>query len=230
MNKIASLFSILFLFLMSLVLPGIAYSVSAQDGFDPNANAGVISIAVQADGKILIGGDFTTIGGVTRNRIARVTNTDAALQELNVSLNGSTVTWMRGQASPEVWRVTFEHSPDGATWTILGNGMRDIGGWEITGLLLPLGRLPVNQNYYLRARGYATGGLYNGSGSLVESVKIFYLKPASIVDFDGDGKTDVLWRNTATGANAVWYMDGVTLMGIADLPALPNTDFAIVGP
>ena len=47
-------------------------------------------------------------------------------------------------------------------------------------------------------------------------------------DFNGDGKPDILWRNTATGANAVWFMDGVTLRGIADLPGLPNTDYAIV--
>ena len=31
-----------------------------------------MSIAVQADGKILAGGDFTSIGGQTRNRIARL--------------------------------------------------------------------------------------------------------------------------------------------------------------
>ena len=51
--------------------------------FDPNANSGVQSIAVQVDGKILIGGNFGTLspnGGaaVTRNGIARL-NTDGTL-------------------------------------------------------------------------------------------------------------------------------------------------------
>ncbi len=41
-------------------------------GFNPNANSTVYSIAVQADGKILAGGDFTIIGGQSRNRIARL--------------------------------------------------------------------------------------------------------------------------------------------------------------
>ncbi len=40
--------------------------------FDPNADGIVWSIAVQADGKILVGGDFTTIGGQMRGRIARL--------------------------------------------------------------------------------------------------------------------------------------------------------------
>ncbi|HKP05057.1 MAG TPA: hypothetical protein VJU77_17025 [Chthoniobacterales bacterium] len=40
--------------------------------FDPNANNTVNSIAVQADGKIVTGGSFTTIGGQQRNRIARL--------------------------------------------------------------------------------------------------------------------------------------------------------------
>jgi uncharacterized delta-60 repeat protein len=43
--------------------------------FDPNANgtdSAVYSIAIQADGKILVGGYFTTIGGQARNNIARV--------------------------------------------------------------------------------------------------------------------------------------------------------------
>jgi hypothetical protein len=28
-------------------------------------------------------------------------------------------------------------------------------------------------------------------------------------DFDGDGKSDILWRNTANGAVAIWFMNGV---------------------
>ena len=40
--------------------------------FNPNANDAVLSIAVQADGKILVGGAFTNIGGQTRNHIARL--------------------------------------------------------------------------------------------------------------------------------------------------------------
>ena len=40
--------------------------------FDPNANSFVFAIAVQPDGKILVGGSFTNIGGQTRNSIARL--------------------------------------------------------------------------------------------------------------------------------------------------------------
>ena len=34
---------------------------SALDGFDPNANGVVYVVVVQPDGKILLGGDFTTL-------------------------------------------------------------------------------------------------------------------------------------------------------------------------
>ena len=76
----------LLLFSVAVLLAGGAAAVhgqSALDGFDPNANGGVFSIAVQPDGKIVIGGDFTTVspnGGaaVARNRIARF-NPDGTL-------------------------------------------------------------------------------------------------------------------------------------------------------
>jgi uncharacterized delta-60 repeat protein len=56
---------------------------SPLDGFDPNANGTVRAVVVQPDGKILIGGDFSTLspnGGpaVTRNHIARL-NPDGTL-------------------------------------------------------------------------------------------------------------------------------------------------------
>jgi hypothetical protein len=68
----------LVLSLMVVVLPGKAYSVSALDGFDPDADGRVQCIAVQSDGKILVGGGFTGIGEVTRNRIARL-NPDGSM-------------------------------------------------------------------------------------------------------------------------------------------------------
>ena len=42
--------------LVVLVVPRISHSQSANDGFDPNADGPVWSIAVQADGKILLSG------------------------------------------------------------------------------------------------------------------------------------------------------------------------------
>jgi uncharacterized delta-60 repeat protein len=55
---------------------------SALDGFDQNANGAIQAIVVQPDGKILIGGAFTTLTNngvaVTRNRIARL-NPDGTL-------------------------------------------------------------------------------------------------------------------------------------------------------
>jgi uncharacterized delta-60 repeat protein len=76
----------LLLFSVAILLAGGARAVrgqSALDGFDPNANGSILAVAVQADGKILIGGDFTTLspnGGapVFRDHIARL-NVDGTL-------------------------------------------------------------------------------------------------------------------------------------------------------
>ena len=69
------------LLLLLLVTP--VRAQSALDGFDPNVNNQIRAVVVQPDGKILIGGDFTSLspnGGpaVTRNRIARL-NPDGTL-------------------------------------------------------------------------------------------------------------------------------------------------------
>lgn len=57
----------------SVAAPG-----AVEAAFDPNANSYVTCTAIQTDGKIVIGGDFTTVGGVVRNRIARL-NADGTL-------------------------------------------------------------------------------------------------------------------------------------------------------
>jgi len=157
-----------------------ADAVSADDGFNPNANGGVWStIAVQSDGKILVGGIFTSIGGAARNRIARLTNTDAAFQELSTDADGSTITWMRSGAGPEVHNVVFYGSSDIVVWTLLGSGTRITGGWELGGL-----SLPANANYYIKAEGKAYGGIYNASTSIMESIRNIYLSsPPAVTDW-----------------------------------------------
>jgi hypothetical protein len=71
---------------------------------------------------------------------------------------------MRGDASPEVWRTTFEYSPGaGASWTSLGAGIRIPGGWQLTGLALPA-------NSTFQACGYTETGQIGGSGGMVEMV------------------------------------------------------------
>jgi len=76
---------------------------SALDSFDPNPNQAVFSIVVQPDGKILIGGVFTTLspnGGppVTRNYIARL-NTDGTLDTaFNANFDPNANTWVNAIA------------------------------------------------------------------------------------------------------------------------------------
>jgi uncharacterized delta-60 repeat protein len=69
--------------LLFLLLTAVVRGQSALDGFDPNANGTVRVVVAQPDGKILLGGDFTTLspnGGVAviRNHIARL-NPDGTL-------------------------------------------------------------------------------------------------------------------------------------------------------
>src|SRR5207237_80935 len=60
------------------------------DSFDPNASAQVDAIVVQADGKILAGGVFSganSIGGQTRNRIARLDATTGLSDSFDPNAN-----------------------------------------------------------------------------------------------------------------------------------------------
>ncbi|HMR49287.1 MAG TPA: hypothetical protein PKE40_08680 [Arachnia sp.] len=64
---------------------------SLDTTFDPGVglNGTGYAVAVQADGKIVVAGDFTTVNGVARDNIARL-NTDGSLDTtFNPGLNGS---------------------------------------------------------------------------------------------------------------------------------------------
>ena len=41
-------------------------------------------------------------------------------------------------------------------------------------------------------------------------------------DFNGNGRSDLLWRQNATGLLVVWQMNGATIGVNQDLPATPD--------
>jgi hypothetical protein len=148
-------------------------TTGAPDSFNPNPgwspdypaeSRWVYSIAVQPDGKVLAGGTFTTMGGVTNaNYFARLRNDTVASQ--NLAVTQSTVTWNLSGSSPQFTRVTVEYSTDNINYSLLGVAIASGSNWALTGL-----NLPTAQNLYIRARGYCSSG-GNGSGSIVESVR-----------------------------------------------------------
>lgn len=59
--------------------------------FQASVNAIVEAFAVQPDGKVLIAGDFTAVGGVTRNRIARLNHDGTLDTEFDPNANARVV-------------------------------------------------------------------------------------------------------------------------------------------
>ena len=55
------------------------------DGFDPNADSTVDTIAVQSDGKVVAGGLFASIGGQPRNYLGRLDGSTGAADTFNPS-------------------------------------------------------------------------------------------------------------------------------------------------
>jgi hypothetical protein len=58
-------------------------------------------------------------------------------------------------------------------------------------------------------------------------------KIAGTGDFNGDGKTDILWRNYGTGAyqglNDIWFMDGTSFLSEAVFSQVTDTGWEIAG-
>ncbi len=173
--------------------------------FNPGAGAVVYALAEQADGKILVGGFFSTLAGQSRNCIGRLNNTEPATQSL--TFDGSTLAWMRGGTSPEVWRTTFEYLLNGASWTNLGAGSRIPGGWQLTGLVLPA-------NTTFRARGYTVGGVDNASGWFAETIigpLVISEHPASLTNNAGTNAEFTVYAGGSGPLSYQWRNDGANL-------------------
>jgi uncharacterized delta-60 repeat protein len=114
----------------------------------------VLGLALQADGKILAGGNFTNIAGASRLRVARFLNTDPATNSIVADASG--ITWLRSGSSPELSQVYFQMFTNGLDASPRLPAERVAGGWRAPGWVLPPGAS-------IAVGGLATGGNHNGS-------------------------------------------------------------------
>ncbi len=70
------------------------------DAFDPDVFGYVRAIAMQADGKVLAGGGFVSVGGESRFIFARLSNDTAALQ--NLAVTQTTIIWTPRRLQPAI--------------------------------------------------------------------------------------------------------------------------------
>ena len=211
-----------------------------DSGFNPSASSGVYSITdvysitVQADGKILVGGDFTTLGGQTRNYIARL-NADGTLDSgFNPGANktvysvtvqadgkilvGGQFTTLGGQTRNYIGRLNadgtldsgFNPGADNAVWsvTVQADGKILVGGGFTT-----LGGQARNYIARLNADGTLDSGFNPGANNSVLSFAI-----------QADGKIMVGGNFTTLGGQTRNRIATLNVEGTLDTTFNPGAD------
>jgi len=91
----------------------------------------------------------------------------------------------------------------------------------------PISNLTNGTPYYIAVSAHNTSGVESPkSGEILSTPSIIDTSP---LDFNNDGKVDILWSNIADGQNAVWYMDGVNIISGAGIPGAGDMNWKIVG-
>lgn len=194
-------------------------------------------ISIQKNGQILIYGSFTTVGGIPRSKIARLTPAEVPAENLTASSSTGDIQWLRSGSAPALEKVTFDVWDNaGLSWVPCGKATAISGGWQITGQTLP-------SSSWIRARARVQGGAHTGSSWMTEQISSYGRAVAELeVEAAGTGiLTDN--QNTLTFGTGAWLVPGsskvLTLRntGTADLTNISVAvtgqqagDFGITGP
>ena len=180
------------------------------------ANDVVQSLAVQADGKVVIVGNFTSVNGVTRNRIARL-NTDGSLDTtFQNGMSGASSTVL-AVAVQEDGRVLIGGvGYDASTMTVNGVRRDGIARLNPDGSLdttFRNGMSGVNSNVNSIAVQADGRVLLVGNFSTINGVHRGYL-----ARLNTDGSLDTTFQNGMSGANSTVgsvavQADGKVLVG-----------------
>jgi hypothetical protein len=215
-------------------------SVTGPNRFDGTASdeaindTGVASIALQPGSTNLVISSITYLSPTSATYVVNTINPcqpgsgTVVVTDYNgntcttpVSLTGNAAPSAAITSPPSVRSASSGNSasvPDAGvgasyTWTI--------GGGAITG---GAGTRTISFSALFAGSVRLNVTVMNSNGCSSTSAKAL---PVVVGDFDGDGKTDILWRHTS-GANLLWLMNGTTYSSSVSLPFVPSS-WNIVG-
>ena len=163
------------------------------DDFNPGASSYVYSVALQADGKILVGGNFTTLGGQTRNYLGRLSADgtvdtsfnpgtgsyvySVALQPDGKILVGGSFTTLGGQTRNRIGRLNSDGTLDtsfdpGASASVCSLALQADGKILVGGYFTTLGGQTRNYLGRLNSDGTVDTRFNPGASSGVFSVAL----------------------------------------------------------
>jgi uncharacterized delta-60 repeat protein len=212
-----------------------------DDDFAPEANDRVYCLALQPDGKILLGGQFTAINGVTRNRVARL-NSDGSLdQDFNPDVNsfyvrslalqtdgrmiiGGAFTMVNGVARNNIARLNADGSLDqdfdpNANGTVRGLGLQADGLVLVAGdftSLAPRGGPGVSRYAFARLNNDAATQALR----VLDATQVLWTRGGSSpeisqvqfdVSTDGGKNWTSLGLATRIGTTPNWQITGINL-------------------
>lgn len=178
---------------------------------DPTFNPGITgtngpglqTIALQVDGKVVLGGRFTNVVTSTRYNFARLPVMGSVSESWN--FDGTSLTWLRDGLSPELQSATLESSPDGSAWQTVLAGDRVPGGWQLTGVTLPSGQ-------HLRVRGQVSqSGSHTSQTETLLDPPVIKSQPMSVTNALGSIVGFYVGLQGAGPFGCQWYHDGVPL-------------------
>lgn len=207
----------------------------ADTGFNPNVNGAVNSTAVQADGKIIIGGSFSSVGGVTRNNLARLNasgtldtgfnpNAGGSISGMAVQLDGKIVivgsfTSVVGASRNYIARLNsdgsldsgFNPNVDGINPSVIGVMIQSDGKIVIGGNFTTVGGVTRNNLARFNSDGTLDTGFNPNIGSAVYSIVQ-----------QMDGKIVIGGSFNTVGGATRYYIARLNLEGTLDTGFNPN--------
>jgi uncharacterized delta-60 repeat protein len=218
-----------------------------EPGFSGTVNGSVYATAVQGDGKILLGGNFTTFRGQSRLRIARVHPNglpddsfvggvsngyvnSLTLQPDGKILVGGSFRSVSGALRTNLARLNPDGTPD--VGFNPGAGTESGGGYVSCIALQPNGQILVGGLYSVLAgqERYSIGRL-NTNGSLDAtfnaSVGFVFLEPIFTLAIQADGKILVGGFFQHLNGEQRFHMGRFSANGVLDLTFNPSPNYSV---
>jgi len=236
--------------------PGTAYSyrVSAYDAARNNSAWTATPVSVKTPARRIVRGDFdgdgksdvlwrnaatganaiwlmngaTTASATTFSTVADLTWKIAGVGDFDGD-GKADILWRNAAGGNVIWlmngaAILSDVAVNGVTdfnWSIAGIG--DFDGDGRSDILWHNNATGANSIWLMN------GGTISGGAVAFATVADLNWSVAGTGDFDGDGKSDILWHNSATGENLLWFMNGAAIVSAVSVSAMTDLNWTIAG-